>query len=181
VPLPDERVYWFATLSTPPGQELGNDREALRELFGSWHRPIPDLIEATPDDAVLRHDIYDLAELPASFVTRRGVLLGDAAHAMTPDLGQGAGQAIEDAATLVLLLRTFRGAPAEPDLSSALGRYSRLRRARTRALWRQSRLTGTVAQIARPIGAGLRDTALRASPASLMTRAISRLQRWRAP
>ncbi|GAA4512659.1 flavin-dependent monooxygenase [Brevibacterium yomogidense] len=61
VPLPDDRVYWFATLSTPPGTQFDDDHETLRGRFGSWHRPISDLIEATPEGAVLRHDIYDLA------------------------------------------------------------------------------------------------------------------------
>ncbi|WP_332839804.1 FAD-dependent monooxygenase [Brevibacterium yomogidense] len=74
------------------------------------------------------------------------MLLGDAAHAMTPDLGQGAGQAIEDAATLVLLLRDTQEGTADFDLDSVLRRYSQLRRKRTRTLWRQSRLTGKVAQ-----------------------------------
>lgn len=181
VPLPDERVYWFATFSTPPGAHFEDDYDALRELFGSWHQPIVDLIDATPAGSVLRHDIYDLTELPPSFVTGHGVLLGDAAHAMTPDLGQGAGQAIEDAATLILLLRDTRGETAGFDPAAALERYSQLRRTRTRALWRQSRLTGKVAQANGAVSSHLRDVAMRATPALLMTRAMNRLQRWQAP
>lgn len=181
VPLPDERVYWFATLSAPAGADLGDDRDALREVFRSWHRPIADLIDATPSEALLRHDIYDLADLPPSFSTHRGVLLGDAAHAMTPDLGQGAGQAIEDAATLILLLRKAHTASASFDLDAILGRYNHLRRPRTRALWRQSRLTGRVAHTAGPLSTGLRDAALRAIPTELITRAMSNVQRWRTP
>lgn len=181
VPLPDERVYWFATFSTPPGTQFEEDNDALRELFGPWHQPIVDVIDATPAGAMLRHDIYDLAELPPSFVTGHGVLLGDAAHAMTPDLGQGAGQAIEDAATLILLLRDTRRDTAGLDLTAALERYSKLRRRRTRALWRQSRLTGKVAQADGAISTHLRDVAMRVAPAALMTRALNRLPRWQAP
>ncbi|MEK8225149.1 hypothetical protein NKG05_01955 [Oerskovia sp. M15] len=58
--------------------------------FGSWHSPIRDLIEGTAEADVLRHDLYDLARPLQTYGQGRTVLLGDAAHAMTPDLGQGA-------------------------------------------------------------------------------------------
>lgn len=177
VPLPDNRVYWFATHSAPPGGTDADVVGTLRRLFGSWHAPIAELIDATGPQTILRHDIYDLTDLPASFVRRRGVLLGDAAHAMTPDLGQGAGQAIEDAATLAILLR---GADAG-ELDRVLARFDRLRRSRTRGLWRQSRLTGRIAQSANPLTSRLRDTGLRAAPSSLMANAVARLQHWEPP
>ena len=181
VPLPDERVYWFATLSAPPNTQFDDDRETLRSQFGPWHKPIGDLIEATPDDDLLRHDIYDLAQLPPSFTIGRSVLLGDAAHAMTPDLGQGAGQAVEDAATLILLLRDLREDATGPELESVLRRYSRLRHRRTRALWNQSRLAGKFGQAHGSLSANLRDAAMLAAPAPLLTRAMTHLQHWPAP
>lgn len=179
VPLPDDRVYWFATESTTAGQHADdepgqNEHSAVRERFGNWHPPILACIDATPTAAVLRHDIYDLARIPTTFVKGRTVLLGDAAHGMTPNLGQGAGQAIEDAATLTLLLRS-----GEPD--AALSRYDELRRKRTRAIWRQSCLMGKVAQASHPIGAGIRDALLRATPPRFMGRATQSIQRWTAP
>lgn len=177
VPLPDDRVYWFATLSTDPGGRDARAHETLRALFGTWHAPIDELLDATTSDAVLRHDIYDLAAFPRSFIRHRGVLLGDAAHAMTPDLGQGAGQAIEDAATIVVLLR---GAAAA-GIDTVLEQYDRLRRSRTRKMWQRSRLAGKVAQSQGALSAGLRDAALRAAPAAVMTSATNRLLDWRPP
>ncbi|UYG15887.1 FAD-dependent monooxygenase [Brachybacterium huguangmaarense] len=182
VPLPDDRVYWFATRSTRPvaagRREADADpRTAVLEQVGTWHAPIRELVEATPADVVLRHDIEDLAALPRSFVRHRGVLLGDAAHAMTPDLGQGAGQAIEDAATLTILLR---GAGLA-DLDAVLRRYDAIRRPRARALWRASHLAGHVAQASGPVSVPMRDLALRAVPAALFSRAVTRGSAWHPP
>jgi 2-polyprenyl-6-methoxyphenol hydroxylase-like FAD-dependent oxidoreductase len=174
VRLPDDRVYWFAALSTPTGAVFADDRAAARDIFGGWHEPIAELIEATPRAAILRHDIYDLARFPHSFAVRRGVLLGDAAHAMTPDLGQGAGQAIEDAATLVLLLsESSAGAVEGTDLDAMVQWYSRLRRARTRPLWRGSRAMGRIAQAGGPLASRVRDAALRSIPGPLVARAAA--------
>lgn len=177
VPLPDDRVYWFATSQTPPGGSDTDVSGALHRRYGSWHSPIQQLIDATPSETILRHDIYDLAAFPRTLVRSRGVLIGDAAHAMTPDLGQGAGQAIEDAATLTVLLR---GAGAS-DLDRLLERFDLLRRPRTRGLWRQSRLTGRIAQLSNPLAVRVRDAGLRATPSSLLASAMTRVQRWEAP
>lgn len=149
-------------------------RAAQRTPSGDWHPPIPACIDATPPGAGLRRDIYDLACLPGSFVQGGTVLLGDAAHGMTPNLGQDAGQAIEDAATLTLLLRTV-------DADTALVRYDRLRRRRTTALWRQSRQLRKVAQASHPVAAGIRDALLRATPPTVMGRATQSVQRWTEP
>ena len=93
VPLPDDRVYWFGALSTAAGTDAPDEHAEVRRRFAGWHDPIQECIATTELDAVLRHDIHDLARPLASFVRGRTVLLGDAAHAMTPNLGQGAGQA----------------------------------------------------------------------------------------
>ncbi|MBX3099689.1 MAG: FAD-dependent monooxygenase [Salinibacterium sp.] len=175
VPLPDDRIYWFATESTAPGESRPDERQSVLERFSAWHQPIRAVIEATPSDSVLRHDIYDLKRLPASFVRGRTALLGDAAHGMTPNLGQGAGQAIEDAATLVLALR------GRADIDSALRLYGDIRRKRTKAIWSQSRLMGKVAQASNPIGAAFRDALLRATPPSSTRRGTASLQQWTAP
>ncbi|GAA4814736.1 FAD-dependent monooxygenase [Tomitella cavernea] len=175
VPLPDDRFYWFAVLTATEGTDFGDEPAVLRQRFGGWHAPIPALLDATPASGLLRHDIYDLAALPPSCVAGRGVLLGDAAHAMTPDLGQGAGQAIEDAATLALLLR------GAGPLDAALNEYDRLRRRRARKLWRGSRLAGRLAQASSPVAVAARDVLMRAMPPGAAVRASARVARWQEP
>lgn len=174
VPLPDGRVYWFATDTLPAGSSFPDERQAVLDRFASWHHPIGDLVDATAPDAVLRHDIHDLARPLSSFVRGRTVLLGDAAHAMTPDLGQGAGQAIEDAATLTLLLR-------DHEVPVALQRYDTLRRRRSQQIARSSRAAGRVAQLSSPLAAVARDLLMGIAPKRLAAAAASRVQRWTPP
>ncbi|MBX3142617.1 MAG: FAD-dependent monooxygenase [Trueperaceae bacterium] len=177
VPLPDERVYWFATLSTPANTVFPNEHEAVLSHFAKWHAPIRACIDATPPDQLLRHDIHDLAKLPTSFRRGRTVLLGDAAHAMTPNLGQGAGQAIEDAVTLALLLDGARADIVEERLD----RYAEVRRRRTVQVWQRSRFAGRIAQTAHPLAAGLRDAVLRLTPSRAMSSMSRSLLAWPKP
>jgi 2-polyprenyl-6-methoxyphenol hydroxylase-like FAD-dependent oxidoreductase len=138
------RVYWFATDNAPksekdgpPGSAAG-PKEMLPRLLGSWHRTVGELIEATVEDAILRTDIYDREPLDEHWGEGRVTLLGDAAHPMTPNLGQGAGQAMEDA---VVLARCLREGGATAD---SLRRYGRLRCDRAAMVVRRSRRVGMV-------------------------------------
>ncbi len=179
-PLPDDRVYWFATLNTPAGG--GNDDESehavVRRLFSGWHAPIARLLDATDPDAVLRHDIQDLARPLTTFVRERAVLLGDAAHGMTPDLGQGAGQVIEDAATLVLLLRAARGSAEVPGV---LARYNGLRVPRTRRMLLRSRRAGRLSRMDGAVVTTVRNTVMRVMPGAAVGRVLDSLTAWVPP
>jgi len=158
------RIYWFATANAPedakdgpPGSRTGPKATLLRS-FGSWHRPIGELIEASDEDAILRTDIYDREPLGERWGEGRVTLLGDAAHPMTPNLGQGACQAIEDAVVLARCLRE-RGATAD-----ALRLYERLRSDRVAMLVRRSRRVGSVGQLENSLLCRLRDRALSMIP-----------------
>mgnify|MGYP001351577116 CR=1 FL=1 len=174
-PLPDDRVYWFATLNTPPGGGNDDEHAEVMRLFAGWHAPVAELLRATDPDAVLRHDIQDLAEPLPTYVRERAVLLGDAAHGMTPDLGQGAGQVIEDAATLVLLMRGARGTADVPDV---LGRYDRLRLRRTRRMLLRSRRAGRMSRRSGRVATTVRDAVMRVTPGVVIGRTLQSLIDW---
>jgi 2-polyprenyl-6-methoxyphenol hydroxylase-like FAD-dependent oxidoreductase len=182
-PLADGRVYWFGVASMPAGTVLDDEAGTARRLFSGWHAPIAHLLDATPPSAVTRLDVHDLAGPVPTFRRGRCVLLGDAAHAMTPDLGQGANQALEDAATLTRLLGGV-AASVHPDpaaVDGALGRYDALRRPRTRRLARRARALGAVAQARGPLTSRLRDALLRTTPPSAVARSLADLQSWVPP
>jgi len=167
-PLPDGRVYAYATANAPEGAGDGGLPE-LRRRFGHWHDPIPALLEAADPASVLHHDLYELPPL-AAYTSGRVVLAGDAAHAMTPNLGQGACQALEDAVVLGSVLASGDGLTA----------YDQQRRPRTQMIARRSRQVGAVAQWASPAAAALRNTALRLMPSSSTARSIAPILDWAA-
>ncbi|MGX1129106.1 2-polyprenyl-6-methoxyphenol hydroxylase-like FAD-dependent oxidoreductase [Streptomyces glaucescens] len=99
-PLKDGRVYAYAAAVTPAGRRGGDEKAELRRRFGDWHDPVPAVLAAARPEDVLRHDVFHLAQPLPAYHRGRAVLLGDAAHAMPPTLGQGGNQAIEDAVVL---------------------------------------------------------------------------------
>lgn len=182
-PLPDGRVYWFAVASMPADAVIADEFAEVVRLFGSWHDPIPELLAATDPVGVFRLPIEDLAGPAPTFRRGRVVLLGDAAHAMTPDLGQGGGQAMEDAATLAALLAPLAAvdAPDGARVDAALARYDVERRRRTQPIARRARLLGAVAHGRGPVRVALRDAVLRMTPGSALARQARTIQSWQPP
>jgi 2-polyprenyl-6-methoxyphenol hydroxylase-like FAD-dependent oxidoreductase len=174
VPMADGRVYWYATGNEAPGRAFPDEHAEVRRRFGGWHPPIAEVLAATPAGAVLHHDIYWLPPLPR-FTVGRVALLGDAAHAMTPDLGQGACQAIEDAVVLAACLSRAK------DLTVALDSYDAQRRPRAQAVARAARRVGRVAQLHGRAAVGLRTLTMRAAPAGASQRMVKRLTSWTPP
>ncbi|MEU6410040.1 FAD-dependent oxidoreductase [Microbispora sp. NPDC046933] len=157
MPLAGGQVYCYATAAVPAGLRAADERDELLRLFGRWHDPIPALLDAADPAAVLRHDIHCLDAPPPAFHTGRVALLGDAAHPMTPNLGQGACQAMEDAVVLA-----DRVSP-QGDLAAGLAAYSRERLARTTPIVRRSRAIGRLTRWRDPLAVALRDGAMRAA------------------
>ncbi len=174
-PMGDGRVYWFAVASVPSGWRVSDDKAELLRRFATWHDPIPALLHATDGHAILRNDIIDLAAPLPRFIRGRVVLVGDAAHAMTPNLGQGGNQALEDAVTLAAL------AGGGHDLDAALGRYDTDRRKRTAAIARRSWQVGRIAQARGPVTVAVRNTLMRLLPAGSTVRAAATVQAWQPP
>ena len=172
VPLEDGRVYWFCAVTAPPGGRApdGDERAEVRRLVGRWHDPIPALLDATEPGAVRRDDLDHLAAPLPAYTAGAVALLGDAAHAMTPNLGQGANQAIEDAVALVA------ACPPGGDVITGLRAYDRARRRRTQAVVRAAHLAGRFGQGLESTAAiGLRNAALRLVPAGPVLRALARV------
>jgi len=168
VPIAGDRVYWYATDNVPEGgrEDVEAAKTRLAGMFANWHAPIPALIAATEAPAILRNDIYDRDPVDR-WGEGRVTLLGDAAHPMTPNLGQGGCQAIEDA--LVLARCLAEGGAAD----ASLRRYESLRMPRTRFIVNASRRIGRAFQMESPFLCRLRDLALRMTPVSMSYRSLA--------
>src|SRR4029450_10146386 len=120
------RIYWFVTQNAPAGtaDPPGGHKHAVLTAFTGWHPMFRAVIEATDESAILKNDIIDRPPIRIWGVGSL-TLLGDAAHPTTPNLGQGACQALEDAVVLADCLRQAGG------VISGLRSYEERRRRRT--------------------------------------------------
>ncbi|OII65403.1 MULTISPECIES: FAD-dependent monooxygenase [unclassified Streptomyces] len=151
VPLPGAQLYYYLVATAPRRAPEPDWPEGFHRVFGR-HRGEParlfDVLTAAPP---LRHDLEEL-DAPV-WGSERVLLLGDAAHAITPNQGQGAAMAIEDAYALALSLR--------PGADGALTRYRSLRHRRVRRMQLTSRHIGSISHWHNRPARALRDTALR--------------------
>jgi len=170
--LEDGRIYWYASKLAEQAEFYDDERAAVLETFGGWHAPIAELVQKT--ETVLHHDIFHLGEPLPSYVDGNVALLGDAAHAMTPNLGQGACQALEDAAVLRVALSRHPN-----DVAAALAHYDRQRRPRSQAVARASLAAGRyMSNLTNPVAVALRNSLLRLTPTGVSIRQMARFARW---
>lgn len=143
-PLRPGETNFYAVAALPENDPASF--EEARQRFASWHSPVPEVLDHAVD--VLRHDLQYLAPALPSYVHGNVALLGDAAHAMPPDLGQGACQAIIDAVAL------GSGLDSSPDVHSGLIAYDAARR---RPSQRIAALAARVSRFTRTRHVGVRD------------------------
>jgi 2-polyprenyl-6-methoxyphenol hydroxylase-like FAD-dependent oxidoreductase len=146
------RTNWYATARAPEGaRSPGGELAALHDRFGGWTAPVSTVLDRVTEATILRHDLYVVPPLP-SFTWGRVALLGDAAHAMPPDLGRGACEALVDAVTLAACLRE------SSTVEDGLRAYDRARRRPTRRLTQAAAFAARLTQAHRT--APLRDVLL---------------------
>ena len=153
----DGPAYWFNSFpEDDPARWEAPDPAALARHVRSLHAGDPAFVTAILDRVApidRCYPVYDIRSLPR-WHTGRVVLVGDAAHAISPHAGQGASLALEDAVVLAACLR------AEPVPAAAFARYERLRRARVEAVVRLARRNGSRKRAQGPIGLFVRDLIL---------------------
>ncbi|MEV4162632.1 FAD-dependent oxidoreductase [Nonomuraea dietziae] len=169
--LAGDLVYLYATDLAPAGEPHGDERAGLLRRFGDWHRPIPALLESARPENVIRNDVYYLGTPLPAMHRGRVALLGDAAHPMTPNLGQGACQAIEDA---IVLAANARNLPA----------YTEARLTRTSKVVARSTKICRATTIRNPLAVRLRDMGMSLAgrlSSDLMLRSMDEVLGWTPP
>lgn len=150
-PLADGRAYCYVAAR--------QGRSAALPACVGWHEPIPQMLAAVPPKDVIYTPLADLRRPLPSFACGRVAMCGDAAHPMTPFMGQGACQALEDAVTLA---RALRRLPSGGHLVEALEGWSYPRIQRTSMITRRSRRIGRLAGLGDSRAVAVRDRLLAA-------------------
>jgi 2-polyprenyl-6-methoxyphenol hydroxylase-like FAD-dependent oxidoreductase len=146
-------ICWVAIANDPEGTNARDAKRSCLARFAGWAPPSGALIESTPEDGITQTDVYDRVPVKR-WSEGRVTLLGDAAHPMTFDAGQGAMQAIEDGLALT------RALEREHDVPAALRAYETKRVPRTSELVRSAWLVGKLFDLEHPLVCALRDAIL---------------------
>jgi 2-polyprenyl-6-methoxyphenol hydroxylase-like FAD-dependent oxidoreductase len=151
----DDRLYWFAVANADEGGQDGPGvKQKLHDMFGGWMHPVAAIIEATDESVIHRRDLYDRDPI-TTWGDGRVTLIGDAAHPMTFDIGQGAGQGIEDAVVLKRCLSET------DDVVAALRSYEKQRQPRTAHMQKLSRNVGKWGRWKHPVAVSVRNLGTR--------------------
>jgi FAD-dependent urate hydroxylase len=148
MPMGGRKLYCHADETAPDMPSPEDPAARLRELFGDFGGPVPAILEAIETVQVARTDEVAIDSWSRGPV----VLVGDAAHATTPTLAQGAAMSFEDAVVLGEVLRATPG-----DIPAALRTYESRRRPRCEHVREQTRERDRT----RDVPPALRDPMLR--------------------
>ncbi|MCI2774731.1 FAD-dependent monooxygenase [Staphylococcus petrasii] len=163
VPMINNQAYWFITInaSEKDPKYRSFEKPHLQAYFNNYPEEVRQILDKQSETDIIKNDLYDMKPLK-TFVYGRTVLLGDAAHAMTPNMGQGAGQAMEDAIVLTNCLSSY-------DFEKALARYDKLRVKHTAKVIKRSRKIGNIAQKEGTLTTKVRNRVMKMTPTRLVS------------
>lgn len=165
-PLLQNQFYWFACINAKSAPNHFDIQE-LQKQFAAYPDPIPQLLRQSKDKDLIGMPVLDIDPI-SKFHVDRVLLIGDAAHATTPNMGQGACMAVEDVAILQDELR-------QHDWWTACQNFERRRLNRNRYIIKNSRRAGKLAQLDKEFLVRLRNQLFKSLPAHLVQRPIKRL------
>lgn len=168
-PLPNNHAYWYAAVNMTKEESTKQKRtiDCVLSHFKDWVEPVNTLIKNTSEERLTLTNINyttDINKLESENIA----LLGDAAHPMTPDLGQGACQAIEDAYVLAECLSQ------KESIAACLKSYENKRMHRVKSIAMNSFRIGKMRQIGNPIGLAIRNNLFRFLPESFALKMLER-------
>ncbi|MGB1247839.1 MAG: FAD-dependent monooxygenase [Chitinophagales bacterium] len=163
------KVYWFAVAKRKSNQQdyIEEVKDKLSKMYANFDPIISQLIASTPFNQIFRNDINDLEPM-ATWYDNKTCLIGDAGHATTPNMGQGGGQAIEDAYCLSNILEKHSG-------NQAFGSFQQQRKQKVDNIVSQSWMTGKIAHW--KYGTGVRNFLLKNMPKNMMLKKMIAMYR----
>ncbi|MCC5940345.1 MAG: FAD-dependent monooxygenase [Balneolaceae bacterium] len=159
-----KKVYWFAVIN----EELINENEKLIELFQEFHPDIIKIISDTPEENIIFNDIIDLAPIK-QWQNGKVCLIGDAAHATTPNMGQGACQAVEDAHVIGKLFDQGK------SVEQIFIEYEKLRMEKAHSIVNRSWKIGKIAHFENSFAIWCRNALIKYLPQSVNEKQLDKL------
>lgn len=163
VQLNDRQLYWYF-LADKDMAEADSD---IIPFLKEYHPSVEQIIKATPKQNWFVSPIMDLKPIQ-QWSLDKVCLIGDAAHATTPNLGQGACQAIEDAYVLGKLLQKH-------SINEAFRLYPLLRKEKAHAVVNMSWKIGKLSQLRNPLAIAFRDFVMKTTPDYLNRKQLEKL------
>ncbi|MDM1405349.1 FAD-dependent monooxygenase [Myroides marinus] len=160
VKLLDKQVYWYFLVN----EDKYLQNKDLNTLIKDCCPLVKDMIMQTAEEEIFLNKIYDLP-LIQEWSLGKSCLIGDAAHATTPNLGQGACQGIEDVYVISKLLEKV-------SLEEAFQSFTAIRRKKAHGIVCESWKLGQIAQLSNPIITTARNTAFKLLPSFLKDKQI---------
>lgn len=166
VQIEENKVYWYALKAFKNNnKEFVVDK--IESYFSKYNSVIQDIISSTKQDQINISEISDLK--PINNWSKENVcLIGDAAHAMTPNMGQGACQAIEDAYILAACLSRY-------ETNKAFKEYQKLRQTKVHQVVKSSWLIGKMAHLSNPILRSVRNQIIQLTPSSINRKQLQQI------
>ncbi len=158
----EKQCYWYALGNYKKDYRKEYENVELLDFFRNFPPIIHGILKATRKEKIITTEIADIKPLK-SWHRENVCLIGDAAHATTPNLGQGACQAVESAWVLSRCLRKI------PNVEQAFATYEKIRKPKTRKIIRTSWQIGKMAQLENNFAIFLRNSLMKAVPSKLTT------------
>lgn len=162
-----KQVYWFALCNYEHSASEWDDKN-WRESFKQFNPLVVELLQSTDDSSIHTAPISQLAILK-KWHTTSSCLIGDACHAMTPNMGQGAGQGIEDAYTLYKCLQSAR------SIEDSFKLFQKLRYKKVKTIVQNSWQIGKIAQLESSLARALRNLILKSTPTFVAKKQTSKI------
>ncbi|REC48446.1 monooxygenase [Chryseobacterium piscium] len=162
VKISEQKVYWYALMNENKFRESLD----LIETFKDFDSLVLEILESTKQENIILNDIIDLTPIP-KWYTENLSLIGDAAHATTPNMGQGACQSIEDAYVIGKLLERNR------DFNSVFEEFQKIRRKKVDTIVKNSWTIGKISQWEK--GNQIRNFLMRSIPESISQKMVEKI------
>lgn len=156
VKISDKKVYWYAVVN----EKLMKNNSNITELFAAFHSEFLQIISETPKENIIFNNITDLQPI-TKWHNEKVCLIGDAAHATTPNMGQGACQAVEDAYVIGRLFAQGK------SVEEVFAQYEKLRMKKAHFIVNASWKVGKVAHFENSIAIWFRNTLFKVLPKSV--------------